>query len=59
MNSDVSNANLLLNGAGHPSWSPDGKEIAYYDIDSSGNVGTVWILDVLNGTKKQLFNYPK
>jgi Tol biopolymer transport system component len=59
MNKDGSNAKLLLKGASHPSWSPDGKEIAYYDIDSTRNVGTVWILDVWNGTKKQLFNYPK
>lgn len=59
MNSDGSNPKLLLKGASHPSWSPDGKEIVYYDIDSILNIGTIWILDVLNGTKKQLFNYPK
>jgi len=43
-------------------WSPDGKEIAYVRsqlADTSLTNGTIWIIDVGTGTKRQLtFNSP-
>lgn len=55
MNSDGSNSRLLLKEGGHPSWSADGTEIVYSGIDNLKKIITLWIFNLKNGSKKQLF----
>ena len=59
MNSDGSNPNFLVKWGGFPSWSPDGNKIVYYSVIPATGNGTIWIINIVNGNKKQLFKYPK
>jgi tRNA A-37 threonylcarbamoyl transferase component Bud32 len=36
-----------------PAWSPDGTQIAYNTMTSTGDVGEIWLLDVLSGESER------
>lgn len=64
MDSDGSAARTIISDRvlSYFSWSPDGREIAYVKFDQSDTSlvnGTLWIVDVATGSKRQLtFNTP-
>lgn len=46
---------LNIKSAGSPTFSPDGKQIAY--LTNATGTSQVWVIDLPNGTPKQLTNY--
>ena len=46
---------LNIKSAGSPTFSPDGKQIAY--LTNVTGTSQVWVIDLPNGTPKQLTNY--
>ncbi|HTK38879.1 MAG TPA: hypothetical protein VL325_10340, partial [Pyrinomonadaceae bacterium] len=46
---------LNIKSAGSPTFSPDGKRIAY--LTNVTGTNQVWVVDLPNGTPKQLTNY--
>jgi hypothetical protein len=51
-------ARLTTNGQGSNDipgdWSPDGRQIAFLRGDTDGTTGTIWVVDVADGTARQV-----
>ena len=57
MNADGSNPQRLTNNGsneGLPTWSPDGKSIAY--VSDQGGAWAVWVMNVDGSNQRKLFN---
>jgi len=54
MNSDGSNVTRIDSANGSPSWSPDGKQLAYFKKKADEYVFTIWIASIDGSEKKPL-----
>ncbi len=57
MNADGTGEHLLVGKGGHPTWSPDGKKIAFHMVDNSGRYIVLWIINT-DGTGLQQLTQP-
>ena len=55
MNSDGTDANLLIKAGGFPTWSPDGSELIYYTTDSVKKIGYLKRYNLISKLSSNLF----
>lgn len=45
MNADGTNQHLLIKDGGYPTWSSDGKRIAFHKLESSAKFVVLWVIN--------------
>jgi len=57
MNAGGTDQHLLVRNGGHPTWSPDGKKIAFHMVDNSNRLIVLWVINS-DGTGLQQLTEP-
>jgi len=57
MNADGTDQHLLIINGGYPTWSPDGKKIAFHMVDNSNRLIVLWVINS-DGTGLQQLTEP-